>query len=1004
MEAFQKEEGESPKKRRMIRSQLENFKPEDIFQKLPIGIAIIDPATGKFIFINSNFAQILGYTEKELLKKTFQSITYPEDLGKNQEAYEKLRKGEVDSYSIEKRNVRKDGSIVWVNLTAIRFKDNNNREFHLGAIFDLSVRKLSEQQLKSSEELLRSVITNAPISIFATDEKGIFTLHEGKAIERVGMKPGDNVGASAYDLFAGLEVIEHNGQVTSGKSILDRVLNGEYLSGITELNGVVFDNQFAPIWDNKGNVKGMLGVATDITEQKRMEKERSEFENRYQMLFNEIDEGFCIIEMIFDENRHPIDYRFLEINPAFEKQTGLENAQGQRMRELKPHHEDHWFEIYGRIALTGTPERFVNRAEQLHRWYDVYAFRFGQPEKHQVAVLFNDITERKRTENELHEREEKWRNLFEILPVGVSIVNNKNHTLEINDALAEILDISKNDIINGAYRNRSYFRPDMTPMPPEEFPSIRALNEKKIIRDVEIGIKKEDGSMIWTNVSAAPISSLQSAVTITTDITGRKKREEEMRYRAEIAANISDGVSLIREKDGIIVHTSRRFEEMFGYAKGELIGKHVSVLNAPVSDRDAIETARFIIESVRKKGKWKGVVENRKKDGSTFWTQASVTQFEHSSFGTVFIAIQMDVTEQIQAETTLRENEIRQRAMISNISDVIAIVDEQGINRFKSANVEKWFGWTPDELVGQKTFDNIHPDDQEKILNVFNTLLAESGKAIQAECRYRCKDNRYKWIELTAVNQIDNPAIDGILVNYHDISQRKKAQEKLARHEKELTLLSAELLIAQEKEKKMLARELHDEIGQALTAMKINLSTVLKNIPAETNTPVCERIKETDELLNSVLTRVHDISLNLRPAILELLGFAATIKSYAQQFEKRTGIKVRITDNCKTNLNTEQEINLFRIVQEALTNVAKHAEAQNIEICFDSGEKWFKLTIADDGKGFVTNPENEISGKAPGIGLIGMHERVSVLQGKIRINSGQQKGTKIKIKVPLHGK
>jgi PAS domain S-box-containing protein len=124
-------------------------------------------------------------------------------------------------------------------------------------------------------------------------------------------------------------------------------------------------------------------------------------EIRYRTLFESIDEGFCIIQMIFDEHDKPSDYRFLEISPSFERQTGLVDARGKTMRELAPRHEEHWFETYGAIALTGQPARFQNRAEQLRRWYDVYAFRFGRPEDRQVAVLFNDITERKRTEESL---------------------------------------------------------------------------------------------------------------------------------------------------------------------------------------------------------------------------------------------------------------------------------------------------------------------------------------------------------------------------------------------------------------------------------------------------------------------------------------------------------------------------------------------------------------------------------------------------------------------------
>ncbi|TCC88236.1 hybrid sensor histidine kinase/response regulator [Pedobacter frigiditerrae] len=124
-------------------------------------------------------------------------------------------------------------------------------------------------------------------------------------------------------------------------------------------------------------------------------------EEHWELLFNSIDEGFCIIEMIFDEQEKPIDYRFLVINSSFEKQTKLNNAVGKRMREFAPNHEEHWFETYGKIALTGESVRFENYAEQLNCWYDVYAFRFGDPKNLQVAILFNNITERKQSEEQI---------------------------------------------------------------------------------------------------------------------------------------------------------------------------------------------------------------------------------------------------------------------------------------------------------------------------------------------------------------------------------------------------------------------------------------------------------------------------------------------------------------------------------------------------------------------------------------------------------------------------
>jgi PAS domain S-box-containing protein len=140
---------------------------------------------------------------------------------------------------------------------------------------------------------------------------------------------------------------------------------------------------------------------------KRTGQRLRQSEEHYRTLFNSIDEGFCIVEMVFDESDKAVDYLFLDTNPAFESQTGLVDVQGKHIRELAPEIEDHWLETYGKVALTGEPVRFESHAEHLHRWFDTYAFRYGDRENRQVAVLLKDITERKGIEEALQEADRR---------------------------------------------------------------------------------------------------------------------------------------------------------------------------------------------------------------------------------------------------------------------------------------------------------------------------------------------------------------------------------------------------------------------------------------------------------------------------------------------------------------------------------------------------------------------------------------------------------------------
>ena len=273
------------------------------------------------------------------------------------------------------------------------------------------------------------------------------------------------------------------------------------------------------------------GTAADITDRKRAEEDLRASEERYRSLFNSMDEGYCVVEMLFDAGGRPIDYRFLEVNPAFERQSGLVDATGKRMRELAPGHEAHWYETYGRVAETGEAIRFDHQAQALGgRWFDVYAFRLGEPEQRKVAVLFTDITERKRAEQRLRESEGRFRAL---------VIATSDVLYRMSPDWSELQPLDGRGLIASTdVPIRDYMQKNVPSFEHGRVgDAIREAISGKTTYELEHQVNRPDGSLGWTFSRAVPILDAIGDIVewfgTASDVTRRKEAEEATREQSE---------------------------------------------------------------------------------------------------------------------------------------------------------------------------------------------------------------------------------------------------------------------------------------------------------------------------------------------------------------------------------------------------------------------------------------------------------------------------------------
>jgi PAS domain S-box-containing protein len=351
------------------------------------------------------------------------------------------------------------------------------------------------------------------------------------------------------------------------------------------------------------------------------------------------------------------------------------------------------------------------------------------------------------------------------------------------------------------------------------------------------------------------------------------------------------------------------------------------------------------------------------------------------------------IMERKRAEAALRESEERYRELFENARDAIYVHDLDGNYISINRAGERLSGYTRDEILGRNFAEFIAGQHIEHVRDCLLSKLARSGETTY-EVVVIAKDGRHVPVEVSSRAICENGMIVGVQGTARDITERKQTQDTLR-------MFSRQLIDAQEDERRRISRDLHDQIGQALTAVKINLHSV-QRVCAEPEASHC--IKDNIDAVDEALRLVRDLSVDLRPPLLDDLGLATALSWYVDRYARRSGLAAEVKidlPNQNERFSRELETACFRIAQEALTNIARHARAKHVRLQLTRTEALLEMIVKDDGVGFDLAALRKRAPRAATLGLLGMQERASAAGGRIQIHSAPSEGTEIVFTVPL---
>ena len=791
----------------------------------------------------------------------------------------------------------------------------------------------------------------------------------------------------------------------------------------------------------------MPGSDTELHEV--TEQARRASEERYRSLFTSMTEGFALHEILCDAQGRPCDYRFLEVNPAFEALTGLtrDRVVGKRLSEVLPTDDPKWVEIYGDVALTGNSVRFDHYSPALKRHYEVFSY---SPARHRFAAMFTDITERKRTEEALRHSEERYRSLVELSPTAVYI-NRRNRIVFANPAALQLFGVTDAAQLLGK-SPFDVFHPDCHAVIANRLRLLEqgrsvALNEEKIVR--------LDGTVRLVEVAAAPFCDAEGLAiqVVLRDVTERRRMEEENRSLARFPSENPHPVLRVNP-EGVVLYANAAARPLLeewhclvgggvpAHWRGVVAEAFAGLQPRSVDVRCGERIYALLIAPLADVGYanlyGSDVTERRRAERALAQTHDELEQ-----------KVDARTAELLRANRTLR--------MITECNQALVRAhDELGLGREICQVVQAlggyrmaWVGYAEGDAaksvrpVASVGFEEGYlehaqitwADDvrgrgptgrcireravclgrdfvSDPALAPWRQLALERGFAssialpliagtevvgaltIYAYARDAFDDN-----QVALLTELANDLAFGILA-LRARAERDHARELAEVRAQQLRALAVELGQAEQRERQRLAKVLHDQLQQLLVGARFRLAAAQNKTETAT---VRRSIQHVSKIVEEATEIARSLTTELSPPALQEGGLAGGLQWLGRQMKLKHGLKVQVqADGAANPASEDVRLLVFEAVRELLFNVVKHAGVDRARVGLTKvGDTQIQVIVSDQGAGFDAVDLASQSSAGGHFGLFSIRERLKYFDGHLKMHSAPGRGSQFTLVVPL---